>query len=625
MNPTFVRYYNNELQHLREVGAEFAREFPKIAGRLGLEEFECADPYVERMLEGLAFLAARLQLKIDREFPKFTQHLLEIVYPHYLAPTPSMAIVQFQPDLAEAGLADGFTVNRDEVLRGQIGRGEQTGAEFRTSRDVTLWPLEIESARYLPTAGDLSAAELSAPAGSQAGLRITLKTTAGVTTDEMALDELGLFIRGAGDVSVRLLEQIHGNGLGYSVLVRDGRQRMITTQPADDVILPGFASEEAVLPLELRAFQGYRLLQEYFTFAPVFHFVTLRNLNRGLAKAQSRTIDLVLYFDRSDPALNKAVEPDNFSLFCTPAVNLFSKKCDRVQVTNRDSELHVVPDRTRPMDFEIHSITSVRGFGADLQEGYELNPYYYSNDRINRFEPQAYYTQRRRQRMLSSRQEREGPRSSYIGSEVYVTPCDANEAPFPSALKQLAVEALCTNRDLALHMPVGQGNSDFALVSGAPVDSIRCLAGPTAPRPVHPEGQSAWRMISHLTLNYLSLYDPSEGNGAATLREMLELYIDRNDAAARKQVGGVRNIECERVVRRIPIPGPITAARGLLIKLTLDETQFEGSGIFVFGKIMEEFFARFVSVNSFTETVIASTERGEIMRWPVRLGRRRTI
>src|ERR687883_717551 len=105
MDPRLLNYYNRELQHLREMGAEFAREFPKIAGRLGLEAFECADPYVERLLEGFAFLAARVQLKIDAEFPRFTQHLLELVYPHYLAPTPSMAVVQLKPDLTEGNLA----------------------------------------------------------------------------------------------------------------------------------------------------------------------------------------------------------------------------------------------------------------------------------------------------------------------------------------------------------------------------------------------------------------------------------------------------------------------------------------------------------------------------------------
>ncbi len=154
MDPKILRYYNRELQHVREMGAEFAREYPKIAGRLGLEGIECADPYVERLLEGFAYLSARVQLKVDAEFPAFTQHLLQIVYPHYLAPTPSMAVVQFQPDLNEAGLAQGYSIARGTMLRSTVGQDDRTPCEYRTAHETHLWPLEIKEAKYFgSTAG----------------------------------------------------------------------------------------------------------------------------------------------------------------------------------------------------------------------------------------------------------------------------------------------------------------------------------------------------------------------------------------------------------------------------------------------------------------------------------------
>ena len=153
MDPRLLEYYNRELQFMRDMGGEFAEEFPKIAGRLGLDGFECADPYVERLLEGFSFLAARVQLKIDAEFPRFTQHLLESVYPHYLAPTPSVAVVEFHPDPAEASLADGFRLPRGTVLQGGIAGSEQTSCEFRTAHEVTLWPLRVTEAEYFSHAG----------------------------------------------------------------------------------------------------------------------------------------------------------------------------------------------------------------------------------------------------------------------------------------------------------------------------------------------------------------------------------------------------------------------------------------------------------------------------------------
>ena len=194
MDRRLLDYYNRELQHVREVGAEFAREFPKIAGRLELEGFECADPYVERLLEGFAFLAARVQLKIDAEFPRFTQHLLETIYPGYLAPIPSMAMVQFQPDPSEGSLMAGVPVPRGSALRSVPGKGEVTACEYRTAHEVTLWPIEIKEVEYFRYSG--AAASLGVPAlpGVKAGLRIRLKTTGGLRFDQLALERLTLHI-----------------------------------------------------------------------------------------------------------------------------------------------------------------------------------------------------------------------------------------------------------------------------------------------------------------------------------------------------------------------------------------------------------------------------------------------
>ena len=155
MDPRLLQYYNLELQHLREMGAEFAQQFPKIAARLGMNGLEVTDPYVERLLEGVGFLAARVHLKLDAEFPRFTQALLEIVYPHYLAPTPSMLVAQCMPDLNDPSLATGFTIQRGSSMQGQLAGDDVTECEFRTAHDVTLWPIEIVSANYFSFAPDL--------------------------------------------------------------------------------------------------------------------------------------------------------------------------------------------------------------------------------------------------------------------------------------------------------------------------------------------------------------------------------------------------------------------------------------------------------------------------------------
>jgi len=624
MDPRLLKYYNRELQHIREMGGEFAREYPKIAGRLGLEGFECADPYVERLLEGFGFLAARIQMKLDAEFPQFTQHLLEMVYPHYLAPTPSMAVVQFQPDLTEGSLAEGVPLPRGTVLKSLLGKGDQTPCEYRTAHDLELFPLEVAEARYYP-GRDVAALGLPDLADVKGAIRLRLRTTGGQPFSEIALDRLPLFLRGPDELPMRILEQMLGNALAVVVKSAGGGDKHVEVLERSHVGSLGFADEESLLPADHRSFQGYRLLQEYFAFPERFRFVEFRDIGSAVRRIRSDTLDIVVALDRTQSALEDAVDASNFVLFCSPAINLFPKRADRIHLTVHDNEYHVVPDRTRPMDFEVHDIVELEGHGATAEERQEFLRFYALHDRSADREHQAYYMIRRLPRVLSAAQRRSGPRSHYVGHEVFVSLVDAAQAPFHPDLRQLSLRVLCTNRDLPLHMPVGKGTTDFSLEEGAPVEAARCLAGPTMPRPTQAVGETAWRLINHLSLNYLSLIDNDRQSGAAALRELLQIYGDTAEPIVRKQVEGVRSVRCRPVTRRLRAPGPITFGRGLEVALTLDEAAFEGTGVFLLGAVLEQFFSRYVSINSFTETVVNTVDRGEVMRWPMRTGRRHTL
>jgi type VI secretion system protein ImpG len=327
--------------------------------------------------------------------------------------------------------------------------------------------------------------------------------------------------------------------------------------------------------------------------------------------------------DRADTDLTNVVDAKDFLLNCTPAANLFSKRADRIHLSGTQPEYHVVMDRTRPVDFEVHSIEEVVGHGSGADAEQPFRPFYAMRDRGGGH--RAYYTLRREPRQLSSKQRSYGTRSGYVGNEAYLALVDGDEAPYRSDLKQLAVRALCTNRDLPLHMPVGQGRTDFTLETGAPVRAIRCVAGPTRPRPPFGEGEVAWKLVSHLSLNYLSLLDDEQSTGAAALHEMLKLYADANEPSTIKQIEGLHSATARSITRRIPGPGPLAFGRGLEITLTCDETAFEGTGVFLLGAVLERFFAKYVSINSFAETVVRTLDRGEIMRWPVRTGRRQML
>jgi type VI secretion system protein ImpG len=625
MDPRFLLHYNRELQFVRELGAEFAREYPKIAGRLGLEGFECTDPYVERLLEGFAFLAARVQLKLEAEFPRFTRHLLEAVYPHYLSPTPSMAVVRLYPDATEAALADGYTVARGTALRSVLGPGDVTACEYRTSQDVTLLPLELTEAEYVASPGALAAYGLPDLPGAKAGIRLRLRTTAGLTFDKVALSSLRLYLRGSEQLPMRLYELLVAGT--RAVVVRPPErpapwQEVLRQAPLKPV---GLDDADAVLPTGPRSFQGYRLLHEYFAFPHRFLFVEIGGLAGAARRGTGNTLDLFVILSRTDTGLQGTLETSQFELFCTPAVNLFPKRADRIHLDTRQHEYHVLLDRTRPLDFEVYSVTAVLGHGTRADQEQPFRPLYSLEDPGLSRQERAYFSVHRERRMLSEQRRRKGPRSSYIGSEVFVSLVDADEAPYRSDLRQLSVETVSTNRDLPLQMPVGRGKTDFTLETGAPVGSVRIVAGPTAPRPSWAEGDPTWRLISHLSLNYLSLVNADSQRGAAGLRELLALYGDIGDAASRRQVEGVQAVVSRPITRRLPGPGPIAFGRGVEINVTCDESAFEGTGLFLLGSVLERFFARYVSINSFTETVLTSSARGELMRWPARPGQRHLL
>ncbi|HVT81736.1 MAG TPA: type VI secretion system baseplate subunit TssF, partial [Phycisphaerae bacterium] len=386
--------------------------------------------------------------------------------------------------------------------------------------------------------------------------------------------------------------------------------------------------------------------QEYFAFPQRFYMFEVGGrdgLEKALKRGPETTLDLIILLNQADLRLENAVTAENFAMFCAPAINLFPANADRIHLTDKLPEFQVIPDRTRPLDFEVFSVEKVVGIGAGNEQVTEFTPFYRARDAE---EGGAYYAANRVPRTASAKEQRFGTRTRYPGSEVYLSLVDAKNAPFSSDLRQLAVAVYCTNRDLPLTVPIGKGETDFTMEAGAPVVAIKSITGqPTPPRPSYAEGETAWRIISHLSLNYLSLMDqaaaPNAGKeaGATALRDLLRLYTgplstrgaggaapeSAEFLAVRKQLEGIKSVSTKQVIRRVAKPGPISFARGLEVSVLFDEINFEGTGIFLLGAVLSRFLEKYVSVNSFTETVVKTIERGEVMRWPARLGQRHTL
>ncbi len=624
MRERLLQHYNTELGYVRQMAAEFAREYPKIAGRLGIDPSGhevCPDPFVERLMEGFAYLTARIQTKFDAEFPRLTQGLLETVFPHYLAPTPSMLIAGFEPELTEAGLASGYVIPRGTLMRGNLGRGASVPAQFRTAHQVTLWPLRIKQVAY--NTREIGAFELPESLRPKAVLRLRLEITAGVPPKELKLNDLDVYLRGGGDLPFQVYEQILSRGWKVVLQSGTGRQRKTVIVNGPGVRPVGFSENEALLPVAPRSFEGYRLLREYFVFPQRFLFFRLCGLREAIAQMTAPEFDILILCDHNDIQLENRVDETMFALFCTPAINLFEKRIDRIALSDRFSEYQVIADKTRTVEFEIFDLRRVEGIGSLPDETYKFTPFYFNYDRD--LNSRAYYTLNRVERTLSAREVQQGG-VRYPGSEVYLSLVDGNNAPYHPDLQQLSITALCTNRHLPIQLPVGVGKTDFHLDTNAPLVATRALTSPTEPIPSMAEGELSWRIINHLTLNYLSLVDANPEEGAAALREMMRLYGEHPNNAQtnnsiKKLINALTNVTSKPIIRRVLTPGPIAFARGLEITVTVRESEFTGNSVFLFGAVLEQFFAKYVSINSFTETVLRS-ERGEVKRWKAHPGTR---
>lgn len=635
MDRRLLQRYEEELAFLREMGGEFAKQNPRIAARLALGTTQVDDPYIERLLEGAAFLAARVQTQLDLQFPVFTQNLMEIVYPNFQSPTPSMCVAGFTPDIQKGGMEEGFLLERGTTLRARETHESDTPLVFRTAQDCTLWPLELVDVGYLD-AGGVAQAGLGSASGRlakppQAAVTLRIKRIGTEPLSLLPLDKLTLYLAGADSEPWKLYEALAGHVVGVAARsAGDGAPRWVQGLPDARIAPRGFEPEEAMLPVSSRTFEGYRLLQEYFALPQRFFFFDLQGLRPAVQRAEQGEIEIAILLDQRLSG-GQQLGPHSFDLFAAPAINLFTHRCERISVGGHDFDHAVIPRRTEGRDFEVHSILKVEGIGQTGADDVEFLPFYSSTDltAAGNAHPAYYMVRRRPWRPYDANRPeklRRSPRSrAYPGSEVFLSLVDRNQAPYGPGVAQLAVQAWCTNRDLADNMIKGGGTTDFMLPEGGPLSACRVLMGPTNPQAALAEGEAAWRLVSQLSLNYLSIATSDRGNPAAALREMLGVYAAKADESLQAHVDGLVAVASRPVVHRLREAALSTPVRGIEVSLTFDESQFTGADVFLLGAVLNQFFAQYVSMNSFTRLKVGSTSRKEIAAWPPMSGRKALI
>jgi type VI secretion system protein ImpG len=436
----------------------------------------------------------------------------------------------------------------------------------------------------------------------------------------LPIEQLDFFIKADDSVTARLYEQVIANGKAVVALTMKGSTPM-PMRVAGDIRAVGYEDVEALFPLARKSFSGYRLLQEYFALPQRFHFFRLTGLTAAMRQAID-VLDIVILLDRPDPALEGRIDESQFRLHCTPAINLFPCSLDRLRIDAGKTEQRLIVDRNRPLDFEIYRVQSVRGLEPGKPTPVEVAPIY-GLTHLGGADPQRPFFVIERQAASPLRPEGIR-RPRYAGTECFISVRGLGRGDSGPRITELDIDALCTNRDLPMLLdPTGTSN-DFTLEGAAPVTAVRAIVKPTVPKlsPVFADSrdrsQTAWRLVSHLALNQLSLSGSDDGPGL--LREMLSLYIALDDKVHEQQINGIQSVEYRTGVHRLPGEGPIVYGRGMTITLTLDDTAFEGTGILPLASVLERFFARYVSLNSFARTTLSSARRGQIKTWPARSG-----
>lgn len=632
MRKAFRDAYNRELALLYERSAEFAEEYPGLADRLGGLLRENTDPWIAGLLEGTAFMAARVQLKLDEEFDGFTRELLEHVFPEALAPIPSIMLVSARAPVDRRDLDDGIRFQPGEYMDARFRDADQrVSCQFSLCAPLEIWPLERKAAVYHDRPAVIGSLGQDPTEKTRAGLQIDFAHMTGKQIADLKLDALTVHLTGSLPDAVALYEQIHCDCLRISLryLSATGDPVFIRLSP-DQLQQIGFDAQENLFGIDRRLFEGFALLRDMFVFPRKFLGFRLTGLRDVLRRIKAQEFQLVIEFGRADEALTKHVDASHVRLFCAPAINLFEESSNQVRLDDRRHEYVVTPDSSPLTHYEVQRILRVHASYGTAKSKVEVYPLYALPPGQSAQRNMMYYTYRRRPRRLTESERQTGMRHDYRGTETFISIYEPPETEAAGRAQRLQVKTLCSNRHLPAYLPIA-GSDDFHMTNDVTV-SLDCVSGPTRPREPMTEidreaphrmtqGEVHWRLISYLGLNHFGLDDRGTGDSAAALRELLSLFADLSDNVAEAQIAGIKSLATRPVTRSIRREDGYFPARGLEITVTMDEAAFEGSGIILLGAVLDRFFAEYANVNSFTQTVIVSQQRGLIKRWAPRSGR----
>jgi type VI secretion system protein ImpG len=592
-------YYERELAYLRKYARDFSEKYPKIAGRLLLSGDVSQDPHVERLIESFALLGARISKKIEDDYPDFTEALLEVLYPHYLRPFPSCSIAYFDAGPMLSQLSAPAIIPRGTELQSRAVKG--VTCRFRTSHDVVLAPIRLSKAEYLPIAQAPASVRLPAQATGQISLTFDL-IAEHASVPALEMEKIRLFTEGEPSMCAALRDALVMRPIAFYIEPTGSYRWTKCQRPLLQNV--GFAEDESLIDFPARSHPAYRLITEYFSFPEKFGFFDLDLSEVTVAMGRSFTVHIILAGLTADsPAsrLLEALDTSNLLLGCTPIVNLFEQHGEPIRITHEAVSYPVVADARRAHAYEVHSIDSVKRVRQTAQGETitDFRPFYSLRHGENPNQTGHYWVAHRDELIAKT-----SP-----GYELELSVVDLDFNPVTPQTDILSIELTCSNRDLPSQLAYRVPGGDLTLEGGSIARSISMLRKPTRAHRFETGRGAHWRLISHLSLNHVSLAQA----GLGTLREMLRLYDLPRSAISGQQIDGIVGLEHRPATMWLPGHQFASVVRGVEIRITLDENFFVGASISLFAQVLDHFFGLYVNANSFTQLILLSKESGEVL------------
>lgn len=603
MNRDLHLYYEKELAFIKNDAKRFAEMYPKIAGRLKLGADELEDPLVERMISAFALLNAKTQQRLDDDFSEISDAILESLYPHFLQPIPSAAIVQLK---AQLGTSEIEQVGSDIQFYTQPVKG--TRCRFTTIYPIDVLPLNLTEAK-------LSFRPFSAPGSNQvegnAILHIKLKTfDKDLKIKDLKISQLRFFLSGDSSLMLKLYELIFlaTNNIVVSSGEHKNQFEVLDRRHLQSV---GFNVEDGLIPYPNNAQLSFRLLTEFFVFPEKFLFLDLVNLQTCTQNIENDELDLFFYLKDADTIFESQLGADNFKLGCAPAINLFPHTCEPIKFSNTSMTYALEPNLSAPLAFEVYSVNKVtelnrKGKARDVQS-------FYCQDYQGVGYEQQIYWQAKRDTVI------EGENNNEVASALHLNFLDMKKDWYQAEESVMSVEALCSNRNLASKLPfsgVGILYSDESAVGSLDASYI------TAPTPAvrqFRDDDSHWNLVSHLSLNHLSLSNNPQS--LAVLKNILTLYDFRSSQSSKALIAAIHEMSTRVITAPIVVDGRSMLCQGTEITITFESIKIQGSSVFLFSQVLEVFFGLYCSLNSFTQLVVKESGKSSVLhKWPPRIG-----